>query len=41
VRDYGVAVALLWQHLTMPASHQSFFYGPNALPDAKPTVSEH
>jgi len=27
--------------ITMPAPHHSIFYGPDAVPDAKPTVSKH
>jgi len=29
------------RHITMPVPHHSIFYGPDALPDAQPTVSKH
>ena len=29
------------QKITMPAPHQSDFYGPDALPDTQPTASKH
>ena len=29
------------RQITMPAPHHSGFYGPDALPDAQPTVSKH
>ena len=29
------------RQITTPAPHQSVFYGPNAVPAAKPTVSKH
>ena len=30
-----------FRQITMPAPHHSFFYRPDALPDAKPTASKH
>ena len=35
------AICTSLQKLTMPAPHQSDFYGPNALPDTQPTASKH
>jgi len=29
------------RQITMPVPHHSIFYGPDALPDAQPTVSKH
>jgi len=29
------------RQITTPAPHHSVFYGPDALPDAQPTVSRH
>jgi len=29
------------RHITMPVPHHSIFYGPDALPDAQPTVPKH
>jgi len=29
------------RQITMPIPHHSIFYGPDALPDAQPTVSKH
>ena len=35
------AICTLLQKITMPAPHQSDFYGPDALPDTQPTASKH
>jgi len=34
------AISTSLQKITMPACHQSDFYGPDALPDTQPTVSK-
>jgi len=47
---FGVAVASVGPYannpprsreITTPTPHRSIFYWPDALPDAKPTVSRH
>ena len=35
------AICTSLQKITMPAPHQSNFYGPDALPDTQPTASKH
>jgi len=35
------AICTSLQKITMPAPHQSDFYGLDALPDTQPTASKH
>jgi len=36
-----ISLAPLFRQITTPVHHHSIFYRPDALPDAKPTVSKH
>ena len=39
--DHMQAICTSLQKVTMPAPHQSDFYGLDALPDSQPTASKH